>query len=130
MNDFLNIYLSIINEGVFSNKKWCYIDTYNGVEKFYSKKHVEQRLIERYSGREWLFINYLVNLMIDKALSENGWKTKKSGIKNFIFHAIDSNIWIAGILQNDGGVKRLYIATVLPKDPVYNKGFYFIELDV
>ena len=106
MKNFIDSYLDIINEAVFKNKKWKFVENYKDIIIFENYKHLKNRLKIRYKLEfdiilEW---NIFQRLIIDHLLSFSIWSkcSKKSPFqKSWTCYLTESNIWISGMIQND-----------------------------
>ena len=133
-NLFDKIYKQILLEARLMDQKWVQMNTFSNVEKFYSKEHVDLRIEQRYSDKEIdaLQVEILLNRFIRMALRDGIWSKIQKEFQGFTFHATKRNIWISGQLQADSedGVRRIYIATLLPPDdPQPYKGDYRLDLN-
>lgn len=133
MSKFQKLYNDIINEANKQKEKWIQLSTYKGVNKFYWKKHIDQRIEERYGDINLgtVAINYLINNLILELLKRKIWK--RISVKSFSCHALRSNIWFSGQIQKDKetGKKELFVATFLPsEDPDHNPYDIVINLNI
>lgn len=133
MNKFDKLYKNIISEANKQNKKWVQLPTYKGINKFYQKQHVDNRIESRYNNDiNTLMLNQMFNMFIDELIRRNAWKGVKNK-KGFTFHASKSDRWFSGEIQKDSKTnkKEFYVATFLPSNnPTYNMYDILITLDI
>ena len=132
---FTNIYLQIINESQFKNKKWIKTENISSIQIFENYDHLEERLFKRYrlNIKEWLYWLIIKTQITNKFIELDLWSKcskKKPYQRWFTIHLTFSNMWLSGILQNDleDDKKRIYFSTFLPEKPTFNK--HDIKLDL
>ena len=137
MNNFVQKYLSIVNEAKFKSKKWIKCENIKFLEIYEQKNHLENRIKSRYNielstWKRWALIKtQAVNLF----LSNKSWElcsNKSPYQRGFTIHLTISNMWLSGQLQNDldDNVKRIYFSTFLPEQPTFNKHDIFLKLEL
>ena len=121
MNDFIKIYLKIINESKFKDLKWKFDKIYESIEIYENYKHLKERLKERYSEEleSWIIWNTIKIAICDYLLKNDAWnicRKKSLEQRSYVCHLTKLNIWCCFIIQND--VKddkiRIYFSTFLP----------------
>lgn len=132
---FTDIYIQIINESQFKNKKWLKTEKISSIQIFENYDHLEERLFERYrlNIKEWLYWLIIKTQITNKFIELDLWTkcSKKDPYqRGFTIHLTASNMWLSGIIQNDleDDEKRIYFSTFLPEKPKFNK--YDIKLNL
>lgn len=121
MDNFYEIYLTLIYEAQFDSDKMKRYDTFKGIEIYFNVDHVILRLKERYSYSFGMIRRY-VNTFVKQILIDEKFIKFKGDDFPFTVHFTLADLWISGRLKKNFNKWRVEINTLLPnKDQITGK---------
>ena len=121
MDNFYEIYLTLIYEAQFDSDKMKRYDTFKGIEIYFNVDHVILRLKERYSYSFGMIRRYVKTFVKQILIDEKFIKFKGDDFP-FTVHFTLANLWISGRLKKNFNKWRVEINTLLPnKDQITGK---------
>lgn len=121
MDNFYEIYLTLIYEAQFDSDKMKRYDTFKGIEIYFNVDHVILRLKERYSYSFGMIRRYVKTFVKQILIDEKFIKFKGDDFP-FTVHFTLADLWIFGRLKKNFNKWRVEINTLLPnKDQITGK---------
>lgn len=121
MDNFDEIYLTLIYEAQFDSVKMKRYDTFKGIEIYFNVDHVILRLKERYSYSFGMIRRYVKTFVKQILIDEKFIKFKGDDFP-FTVHFTLADLWISGRLKKNFNKWRVEINTLLPnKDQITGK---------
>lgn len=121
MDNFDEIYLTLIYEAQFDSVKMKRYDTFKGIEIYFNVDHVILRLKERYSYSFGMIRRYVKTFVKQILIDEKFIKFKDDDFP-FTVHFTLADLWISGRLKKNFNKWRVEINTLLPnKDQITGK---------
>ena len=121
MDNFYEIYLTLIYEAQFDSDKMKRYDTFKGIEIYFNVAHVILRLKERYSYSFGMIRRYVKTFVKQILIDEKFIKFKGDDFP-FTVHFTLADLWISGRLKKNFNKWRVEINTLLPnKDQITGK---------
>ena len=121
MDNFYEIYLTLIYEAQFDSDKMKRYDTFKGIEIYFNVDHVILRLKERYSYSFGMIRRYVKTFVKQILIDEKFIKFKGDDFP-FTVHFTLADLWISGRLKKNFNKWRVEINTLLPnKDQITGK---------
>ncbi len=121
MDNFDEIYLTLIYEAQFDSVKMKRYDTFKGIEIYFNVDHVILRLKERYSYSFGMIRRYVKTFVKQILIDEKFIKFKGDDFP-FTVHFTLADLWISGRLKKNFNKWRVEINTLLPnKDQTTGK---------
>lgn len=121
MDNFYEIYLTLIYEAQFDSDKMKRYDTFKGIEIYFNVDHVILRLKERYSYSFGMIRRYVKTFVKQILIDEKFIKFKGDDFP-FTAHFTLADLWISGRLKKNFNKWRVEITTLLPnKDQITGK---------
>ena len=121
MDNFYEIYLTLIYEAQFDSDKMKRYDTFKGIEIYFNVDHVILRLKERYSYSFGMIRRYVKTFVKQILINEKFIKFKGDDFP-FTVHFTLADLWISGRLKKNFNKWRVEINTLLPnKDQITGK---------
>lgn len=121
MDNFYEIYLTLIYEAQFDSDKIKRYDTFKGIEIYFNVDHVILRLKERYSYSFGMIRRYVKTFVKQILIDEKFIKFKGDDFP-FTVHFTLTDLWISGRLKKNFNKWRVEINTLLPnKDQIAGK---------
>ncbi len=121
MDNFYEIYLTLIYEAQFDSDKMKRYDTFKGIEIYFNVDHVILRLKERYSYSFGMIRRYVKTFVKQILIDEKFIKFKDDDFP-FTVHFTLADLWISGRLKKNFNKWRVEINTLLPnKDQITGK---------
>ena len=121
MDNFDEIYLTLIYEAQFDSVKMKRYDTFKGIEIYFNVDHVILRLKERYSYSFGMIRRYVKTFVKQILIDEKFIKFKGDDFP-FTVHFTLTDLWISGRLKKNFNKWRVEINTLLPnKDQITGK---------
>lgn len=121
MDNFYEIYLTLIYEAQFDSDKMKRYDTFKGIEIYFNVDHVILRLKERYSYSFGMIRRYVKTFVKQILIDEKFIKFKGDDFP-FTVHFTLADLWISGRLKKNFNKWRVEINTLLSnKDQITGK---------